>query len=103
MKISIIQAIDRKVALDDLAESKGIEFGELLDEIEAIVNSGTKVNIDYFLEEVMDEDTVNDIFDYFRNSQTEDLSTAIKDLEDSDYLEEEIRLVRIKFISDLGN
>ena len=103
LKISIIQAIDRKVALDDLAESKGIEFGELLDEIEAIVNSGTKVNIDYFLEEVMDEDTVNDIFDYFRNSQTEDLSTAIKDLEDSDYLEEEIRLVRIKFISDLGN
>ena len=103
MTISIIHAIDRKVALDDLAESKGIEFGELLDEIEAIVNSGTKVNIDYFLEEVMDEDTVNDIFDYFRNSQTEDLSTAIKDLEDSDYLEEEIRLVRIKFISDLGN
>ena len=80
-----------------------MEFGELLDEIEAIVNSGTKVNIDYFLEEVMDEDTVNDIFDYFRNSQTEDLNTAIKELEDSDYLEEEIRLVRIKFISDLGN
>lgn len=67
MKVAIIQAIDRKVALDDIAMSKGIEFEELLDEIEAIVYSGTKLNIDYFLEDIMDEDHLLDIYDYSRN------------------------------------
>ncbi len=101
-KIAIIQGIDRKVPLDELANSKGLEFSELLTEIEAIVNSGTKINIAYFITEVMDEDHEEDIFDYFRESETDDLDEAIKEL-GSEYTEEEIRLVRIKFLSELGN
>ena len=102
MKVSIIQSIDRKVALDDIALAKGIEFEELLDEIESIVYSGTKLNIDYFLEEVIDDDKVDDIYDYFKESETDDLDEAIDELGD-DYSEEEIRLVRIKFISEMAN
>ena len=101
-KVSIIQSIDRQVALDDIANAKGIEFEELLDEVEAIVYSGTKLNIDYFLEEVMDEDHVDDIYDYFQDSETDDLETAIRELGE-DYSEDEIRLVRIKFISEMAN
>jgi ATP-dependent DNA helicase RecQ len=102
MKVAIIQAIDRKVALDDIALSKGIEFDELLDEVEAIVYSGTKLNIDYFLDEIMDEDHLEDIYDYFKESTTDDINTAINELGD-EYSEEEIRLVRIKFISEMAN
>ena len=102
LKVSIIQAIDRKVALDDIAMVKGIDFSELLDEIEAIVYSGTKINIDYFLEDVMDEDRIEDIYDYFKESETDDLDTAMDNL-DEDYTEDEIRLVRIKFISEMAN
>lgn len=102
LKISIIQAIDRKIALDELAESKGLEFSDLLDEVEAIVYSGTKINIDYFLDEVMDEDHQLDIFEYFKDSTSDNLEDAIKEL-GRDYTEEEIRLVRIKFLSELGN
>lgn len=102
MKVSIIQSIDRKVALDDIALAKGIEFEELLDEIESIVYSGTKLNIDYFLEEVIDDDKVDDIYDYFKESETDDLDEAIDELGD-DFSEEEIRLVRIKFISEMAN
>lgn len=102
LKISIIQGIDRKIALDELANSKGLEFEELLDEIEAIVYSGTKINIGYFLDEVMDEDHQDDIFEYFRESESDKLEDAINEL-GSDYTEEEIRLVRIKFLSELGN
>ena len=102
LKVSIIQSIDRKVALDDIAMVKGIEFGELLDEVEAIVYSGTKLNIDYFLEDVMDDDRIEDIYEYFRESETDDLDTALDNL-DSDYTEDEIRLVRIKFISEMAN
>ena len=102
IKVSIIQAIDRKVALDDIAVSKGIEFSELLDEIEAIVFSGTKLNIDYFIEEVMEDEHVNDIYLYFKESETDDLEAAIEEL-GNDYSEEEIRLVRIKFISEMAN
>ena len=102
MKVSIIQSIDRKVALDDIAMAKGIEFEELLDEVESIVYSGTKLNIDYFLEEVLDDDKVDDIYEYFKDSETDDLDTAIEELGD-EYAEEEIRLVRIKFISEAGN
>ena len=101
LKVSIIQAIDRKVALDDIAMVKGIDFSELLDEIEAIVYSGTKINIDYFLEDVMDEDRIEDIYDYFKESETDDLDTAMDNL-DEDYTEDEIRLVRIKFISEMA-
>ncbi len=102
LKVSIIQSIDRKVALDDIAVAKGIEFSELLDEIEAIVYSGTKLNIDYFLDEIMDEDHLDDIYDYFKESTTDSLDEALDELGD-DYSEDEIRLVRIKFISEMAN
>ena len=102
IKVSIIQAIDRKVALDDIALSKGLEFGELLDEVEAIVYSGTRLNIDYFLAEIMDEDHMLDIYDYFRESTTDKIDDAMDELGD-DYTEDEIRLVRIKFISEMAN
>ena len=102
LKVSIIQSIDMKVALDDIAISKGIDFDELLTEIEAIVNSGTKLDIDYFIESVMDEDRAEDIYEYFRESESDSIDDAIDELGD-DYNEEEIRLVRIKFISEMGN
>ena len=102
IKVSIIQAIDRKVALDDLAISKGVEFDELLDEIEAIVYSGTKLNIDYFLEEIMDEENLDEIYAYFKNSDTDNIEIAMNEL-GGDYSEEEIRLVRVKFISEMAN
>ena len=102
LKVSIIQGIDRQIALDDIANAKGIDFDEMLDEVEAIVYSGTKLNIDYFLEEVMDEDHIDDIYDYFLDSDTDDLETAIEELGE-DYSEDEIRLVRIKFISEMAN
>lgn len=102
LKVSIIQAIDRQVALDDIAVSKGIEFDELLDEVEAIVYSGTKLNIDYFLHEIMDEDHMLDIYDYFKTSTTDNIDDALEEL-GADFTEEDIRLVRIKFISEMAN
>ena len=102
VKVKIIQSIDRQVALDDIANAQGLEFEELLDEVEAIVYSGTKLNIDYFLEEVMDDDHVDDIYDYFSESETDDLDTAMDELGD-DYSEDEVRLVRIKFLSEVAN
>ncbi len=102
LKVSIIQAIDRKVMLDDLAEGKGIDFTELLDEIEAIVYSGTKINIDYFIEELLDDEHIDDIYGYFKESETDDIDDALDEL-GADYSEEEIRLVRIKFISEMAN
>lgn len=103
LKVSVIQAIDRKVALDDLAESKGLDFKELLDEVEAIVYSGTKINIDYFLMEIMDEDHIAAIEGYFREAETDDISAALKELGEDDFSEEEVRLVRVKFLSEMGN
>jgi ATP-dependent DNA helicase RecQ len=97
-----VQSIDRKVALDDIAVSKGLEFTELLDEIEAIVYSGTRINIDYFIDEAMDEDHITDIYEYFNESETDGLEEAIQEL-GSEYTEEEIRLIRIKFLSELAN
>lgn len=102
LKVSIVQSIDRKVALDDIAMTKGLEFNELLDEIEAIVYSGTRINIDYFLNDVMDEDHIEDIFEYFKDSETDALEDAIEEL-GAEYTEEEIRLVRIKFLSEMAN
>jgi ATP-dependent DNA helicase RecQ len=102
LKVKIIQSIDRQIALDDIATAQGIDFDELLDEVEAIVYSGTKLNIDYFLDEVMDEDHVDDIYDYFCESDTDRLSVAQKELGD-EYSEDEIRLVRIKFLSEMAN
>ncbi|MBR7167145.1 MAG: DNA helicase RecQ [Bacteroidaceae bacterium] len=100
--VSIIAAIDRKVALDDIAISKGIEFEELLDAVESIVYSGTKLNIDYFLEDVMDEEDLDEIYQYFKNSDTDSIDVAIDEL-GGDYDEDMIRLVRIKFISEMAN
>ncbi len=102
LKVNIIHSIDRQIALDDIAEAKGLEFDDLLDEIEAIVYSGTKLNIDYFLEEVMDEERIDDIYDYFMESETDDLDAAIEELGDS-CSEDDIRLVRIKFLSEQAN
>ena len=102
LKVWIVQSIDRKVAIDDIAMTKGLEFSELLDEIEAIVYSGTRINIDYFLNDVIDEDHIEDIYEYFKESETDDLEDAIEEL-GGDYTEEEIRLVRIKFLSEMAN
>ena len=101
VKISIIHAIDRKIDLNEIADSKGMEFDELLDEIEAIVNSGTKININYYIDEMLDEDQQEEIFDWFKQSESGRLEDAFREL-GSDYSEEEIRLMRIKFISDMG-
>ena len=100
-KRSIIQAIDRRVPLDELAEAHGLEFSELLDEIEAIMYSGSKINISYYINEVVDPDVQDIIYDYFKKSENDDLQKAIEDLEE-DCTEYEVRLVRIKFQSDLG-
>ena len=102
LKVKIIQAIDRQIALDDIATAQGLEFEDLLSEVEAIVYSGTKLNIDYFLDEVMDEDHVDDIYDYFAESETDSLEAAIDEL-GAECSEDEIRLVRIKFISEMAN
>lgn len=101
-KISIIQCIDRQVSLDAIAESSDMEFDELLDVIEAIVNSGNKIDIRYYVEDVVDEDHIDALYDYFRSSTTDDLATAQKEM-GSDYTETEIRLVRIMFVSEMGN
>ncbi len=102
LKVKIIQSIDRQMALDDIANAQGIDFDELLNEVDAIVYSGTKLNIDYFLEEVMDEDHIDDIYDYFLESETDDLKVAMKEL-GNEYEEDEVRLVRIKFLSEKAN
>ena len=103
VKVKIIQAIDRKVDLEDIAKANGLDFDELLTEMEAIVYSGTKLNIDYYFESIeMDEDVVDEIYDYFRESDTDDIDTALDNL-DSNIYEEDIRLVRIKFISEMAN
>ncbi len=103
LKVSIIQAIDRKIPLDDIADSKGIDFTVLLDEIEAIVYSGTKINIDYFLNQIMDDDHIADIYEYFSESETDKIKPALDELGEVDFTEDEIRLVRIKFLSEMAN
>ena len=100
-KVKIIGYLDRRMALDDIASALNLDFDDLLDEIDAIVYSGTKVNIDYFLEDVMDEDQVDDIYEYFRESDTDDIDDAMDEL--GDYEERDIRLVRIKFLSEQAN
>ncbi len=101
LKIAIIQAIDFKVPLEEIAESRGLEFSELLDDIEAIVNSGTKINIDYYINEILDDEQQEEIFDYFKNSESGSLAEAYKEFGD-EYTEDEIRLMRIKFLSEMG-
>ena len=102
LKVSIIQSIDRKIDLEEICKLKKIDFNELLDELESIVYSGTKINIDYYIYNVMDEDKLEDLLSYFKEAETDSLEEAIKEF-GKDATEEEIRLARIKFISDFGN
>ncbi|MBR3286991.1 MAG: DNA helicase RecQ [Bacteroidales bacterium] len=104
LKVSIIQAIDRKISLDDICEAKGLELDELLTEIESIVNAGTKLNLNYYIDEVIDQDRQDEVYEYFREeAETESIAEAVKALGMDEYTEEEIRLMRIKFISEMGN
>ena len=103
VKVYIIQSIDRKLSLDDIAHAKSMNMMELIDEIEAIVHSGTKLNIDYYLDEIMDEEKLEEIYEYFREAETESVDEALAELGEEYFSEEEIRLVRIKFFSELAN
>jgi len=104
IKVYIIQSIDRQMSLPDIADAKGLEMHELLDEIESIVQSGTKLNIDYYINDVIDEDKQDDIYEYFREeAETESIEEALGELGEEEYSEEEVRLMRIKFFSELGN
>jgi len=103
MKVGIIQSIDRKLSLDDIAASIGIDMKELISEIETIVNSGTKINIDYYLDEILDEDHQEEIFEYFREAEDDSIEAALKELGEDEYTENDIRLMRIRFLSELGN
>ena len=103
IKVYIIQSIDMKRSLEDIAEAKGMEMGELLSEVEAIVNSGTRINLDYYINSIIDEERQHDIYSYFREeAESDSLADAIKEL-GNDFEEEEIRLMRIKFLSEMGN
>jgi ATP-dependent DNA helicase RecQ len=103
IKIFIIQQIDRKVDLDEIAEAKAISFDELLTEIENICYSGTKLNLDYYIDEIIDEHKQDDIFDYFLNADTDSMQEALDDEANEDYSEDELRLMRIKFLSEYAN
>ena len=104
LKVYIIQNIDRKLPLDDIADAKGITLKEVIDELESIVYSGTKIDINYYIEEVMDEDLIDDAFQYFKEeAETDDLKTALEELGEDAYTEEDVRLIRIKFLSEMGN
>ncbi len=103
LKVFIIQSIDRKLPLEDIASTKSLEIMDLIEEIEAIVSSGTKLNIDYYLDEIMDEEKLEEIYEYFREAETESVDEALAELGEEEYSEEEIRLVRIKFFSELAN
>lgn len=101
-KVNIIRCIDKKMSLEDIAKSLGMKFQALLDELEAIVYSGLRINIDYYIEDVMDEDMIDDLYDYFAEAETDSLDEAYKEF-DGDYDDEDIRLIRIKYISDNAN
>ncbi len=104
MKVFIIQSIDRKMPFEDIADAKGLEMSDLLDEIEAIVNSGTKLNIDYYVDQVLDDDHQEEVYDYFmEDAETESLEDALEELGEDEYSADDIRIMRIKFLSELGN
>jgi len=103
MKVYIIQSIDRKLPLEDIASAKGLKINDVISEIESIVSSGTKVNIDYYINNEIDEDKQDEIFEYFKTAETDSIEEALNELGEGDYSEEEIRLMRIKFMSELGN
>lgn len=104
LKVYIIQSIDRKRSLEDIADAKNLEMNNLLKEIEAIVNSGTKINLDYYIDQVLDEDHQQEAFEYFRDeAKTESINEALQELGEDEFTEEDIRLMRIKFLSEMGN
>ncbi len=103
IKVSIIQNIDRQIGLEDIARSKGITYFDILKEVEAIVNSGTKLNLGYFVDEVIDEDRQDEVYDYFKTADNDSIDQALNELGESDYTREEIQLMRIKFMSEFGN
>lgn len=103
LKVSIIQNIDRKISLEDIASSKGISYEDLLKEVESIVNSGTKLNIGYFVDEMIDQDRQDEVYDYFKTAENDAIETALDELGEEDYSFEDIQLMRIKFMSELGN
>ncbi len=103
MKIYIIQNIDRKISLDDIAAAKGLELGEVLSEIESIVASGTKLDLTYYINQIVDLDKQEEVFDYFRTAETDSYEVALEELGEEEYSEQEIRLMRIKFLSEMGN
>ena len=103
MKVFIIQSIDRKIAFEDIANAKGMEVKDVISEVEAIVNSGTRLNIDYYINDVLDEDHQEEVFDYFREATSDSVQDALDELGEDEYSEDDIRLMRIKFMSDMGN
>jgi ATP-dependent DNA helicase RecQ len=103
LKVYIIQNIDRKLSLDDIADAKGITLSDLINEIESIVSSGTKIDINYYLNEVIDEDRQDEVYDYFRTAETDSIEDAMKELGGDEYTEDEIRMMRIKFMSEMAN
>ncbi|MFA6946312.1 MAG: DNA helicase RecQ [Pedobacter sp.] len=103
LKVSIIQNIDRQIALEDIASAKGITFDDILKELETIVNSGTKLNLNYYIDEMIEEDRQDEVYDYFRSTETDSIDTALAELGTDDYTREEVQLMRIKFLSELGN
>ena len=102
-KVYIIQSIDRKIPLEDIAKAKGMTFDELLEELEHIIDSGTKVNIDYYINDVVDEDRLEEVYEYFMEAETPDIEAALEELDDEDYTAEELRIIRIKFMSEVAN
>lgn len=103
LKVYVIQNIDRKLPLEDIASSKGLSLTDLITEIESIVHSGTKVNISYYINDILDEDKQEEAMEYFKESDTDSVAVALKELGEDEYTEEEIRLMRIKFMSEFGN
>src|SRR5690606_12617902 len=103
LTVSIIQNIDRKIGLDDIAGSKGLSYEDLLKEVESIVYSGTKINIGYFVDEMIDQDRQDEVFEYFRTAEEDSIKAALTELGEEDYTYEDIQLMRIKFISEFGN
>ena len=103
LKVSIIQNIDRQIALEEIASAKGISYDDILKELETIVNSGTKLNLNYYIDELIEEDRQEEVYNYFRSTETDSIDTAIAELGTDDYTPEEVQLMRIKFISELGN
>jgi ATP-dependent DNA helicase RecQ len=103
IKIFIIQQIDRKIDLEEIAEAKDLTVSELLNEIEHICYSGTKLNLNYYIDQVMDDEKQDEIFDYFMTAETDNIRVALAEFDNDEVSEEELRLMRIKFLSEVAN